>query len=216
MFDIGWTELLVIGVVALIVVGPKDLPGMFRTLGRFTAKARTMAREFSRAMEDAADESGVGDVAKDLKSMTSAKNLGLDTIKDAASRFEDWDPIKKKASSDKGPETAKLAKERAATAKKIREAGAEKANARLAKEAEAKEKTATSATAKKSTAKKTAPKKPTGKTAKNAAPKSAATKAEPKTATKPAAKKPAVKTPVAKKPTGKKPNPKSTAKGSAK
>ena len=40
MFDIGWTELLLIGIVALIVVGPKDLPVMFHTLGRFTAKAR--------------------------------------------------------------------------------------------------------------------------------------------------------------------------------
>ena len=54
MLDIGWSELLVIGVVALIVVGPKDLPVMFRTLGRFTAKARSMAREFQRAMDDAA------------------------------------------------------------------------------------------------------------------------------------------------------------------
>ena len=45
MFDIGWTELLVIGVVALIVIGPKDLPGMFRTLGRVTAKARGMTED---------------------------------------------------------------------------------------------------------------------------------------------------------------------------
>lgn len=94
MFDIGWTELVVIGVVALIVIGPKDLPGLFRTLGRFTAKARSMAREFQRAMESAADETGVKDVAKDLKDVTSARSMGLDAVKDAARKFEAWDPMK--------------------------------------------------------------------------------------------------------------------------
>ncbi|MDM7458992.1 MAG: Sec-independent protein translocase protein TatB, partial [Paracoccus sp. (in: a-proteobacteria)] len=44
MLDIGWTELLLIGVVALIVVGPRDLPKLFHSLGRITAKARGMAR----------------------------------------------------------------------------------------------------------------------------------------------------------------------------
>jgi sec-independent protein translocase protein TatB len=94
MFDIGWSELLIIGVVALIVIGPRDLPEMFRTLGRFTAKLRSMARDFQRAMESAADQAGVKDVAKDLKSMTSTKNLGLDVVKDAAAKFEKWDPLK--------------------------------------------------------------------------------------------------------------------------
>ena len=42
MFDIGWSELLLIGIVALIVVGPKELPGLFRTVGRFMGKARGM------------------------------------------------------------------------------------------------------------------------------------------------------------------------------
>lgn len=176
MFDIGWTELLVIGVVALIVVGPKDLPGMFRTLGRFTAKARSMAREFSRAMEDAADESGVGDVAKDLKSMTSAKNLGLDTMKDAVGKFEDWDPLKKSPTGKKGPATEALSKERAEVAKKIRETTAEKAAARLAKEASADGKAG----------KKPAAKKPAAKSPKKAASKAASAKTAP-------AKKPAVK-----------------------
>ncbi|RRH75104.1 Sec-independent protein translocase protein TatB [Falsigemmobacter faecalis] len=90
MLDIGWSELLVIGVVALVVVGPKDLPVMFKQLGRFTARARQMAREFSRAMESAADETGVKDVAKDLKEATS----GMDRLKDAADKFEKWDPRK--------------------------------------------------------------------------------------------------------------------------
>lgn len=94
MFDIGWTELMVVGVVALIVIGPKDLPDMFRTMGRFTAKARSMARDFQRAMESAADEAGVKDVAKDLKNVTSARSMGLDAVKNAASKFEKWDPMK--------------------------------------------------------------------------------------------------------------------------
>jgi sec-independent protein translocase protein TatB len=97
MFDFGMSELLVIGIVALIVIGPKDLPELFRSLGRFTAKMRGMAREFSRAMEQAADESGVKDVARDLKSATSAKSMGLEAVKDAASKFEKWDPLKNAA-----------------------------------------------------------------------------------------------------------------------
>ncbi len=133
MFDIGWTELLLIGIVALIVVGPKDLPVMFHTLGRFTAKARSMAREFTRAMDDAAKESGVGDMAKDLKNMTSARNLGLDKVKEAATKFEKWDPTKSSTTA-RGPATAALTEERAAAAEKIREASAKRASERIAAE----------------------------------------------------------------------------------
>jgi len=103
MLDIGWSELILISVVALIVIGPKDLPDMFRQLGRFTGKMRSMARDFSRAMEQAANESGVKDVAKDLKSATSAQGLGLGAVKDAMTKFERWDPLQNAAPPSKAP-----------------------------------------------------------------------------------------------------------------
>jgi sec-independent protein translocase protein TatB len=94
MFDVGWMELLIIGVVALVVIGPKDLPDMFRTLGRFTAKLRSMAREFQRAMDDAAKESGVKEAMRDVNTLTTPKSAGLEAVKSAADKFEKWDPLK--------------------------------------------------------------------------------------------------------------------------
>lgn len=124
----GWMELLMIGVVALIVVGPKDLPVMFQSLGKMTAKVRRMAREFSSAMNEAANQTGAAEVAKDLKGLTSPKNLGLDKLKEAADSFDKWEPGRQKPVM--GSETAKLAAERAETARKIREATAERERAK--------------------------------------------------------------------------------------
>lgn len=69
MFDIGWGEFFLIGVVALIVVGPKELPGLFRTVGQWTGKARAMARDFQRSLEQAANESGMDEVSRSLRSL---------------------------------------------------------------------------------------------------------------------------------------------------
>lgn len=140
MFDIGMTELLVIGIVALIVVGPKDLPGMFRTLGRFTGKMRSMAREFQRAMEDAADESGVRDIGRDLKGYSNPKKFGLDKLTEAADSFDKWDPMKepgKKGSTGRGPATQALSDERREKADKFKKAAGDRAQARLDRQAEA-------------------------------------------------------------------------------
>ncbi|MCT8328566.1 Sec-independent protein translocase protein TatB [Albidovulum sediminis] len=116
MFNMGWTELLVIGVVALIVIGPQDLPEMFRQLGRFTGKIRAMGREFQRAMDQAAKDSGAKDVAKDLRTMTSPKSLGIDAVKDAADRFEKWDPLKQTKPAPKPATSATPAPETAGPA----------------------------------------------------------------------------------------------------
>jgi len=97
MFDIGWMELMVIGVVALIVVGPRDLPEMFRQLGRFTGKLKSMSREFSRAMEQAANDSGVSDVARDLNTLADPRGTAINSVKGAVDKFEKWDPIKNAA-----------------------------------------------------------------------------------------------------------------------
>lgn len=136
MLDIGWSELVLIGVAALIFVGPKDLPRMFFALGKMTAKARSMAREFQRAMDDAAKNSGLDDIKKDINAVktgvTAATNpgaLGINALEDAARKFEKWDPktvLKPAASAvvtpaaatgaELGAETKALAEKRAADA----------------------------------------------------------------------------------------------------
>ncbi|MEX0319144.1 MAG: Sec-independent protein translocase protein TatB [Ruegeria sp.] len=132
MFDLGWTELLVIGIVALIVVGPKDLPVLFRNIGRWVGKARGMAREFSRAMNEAADEAGVSEIQKGIKAATNPMSTAMDGVKQAAQDMaKDIDPTK----FDPDSETGKLAAERAEQAKKIQASTARAAAERKAKEA---------------------------------------------------------------------------------
>ncbi len=71
MFEIGWTEMLVIAVVMIVVVGPKDLPKMLRTFGKTTAKLRSMAGDFQKQFNEALKEAELDDVKKSVDSLRS-------------------------------------------------------------------------------------------------------------------------------------------------
>jgi sec-independent protein translocase protein TatB len=64
MFDIGWSELVVIAVVALIAIGPKELPGVLRMVGQWMGKARKMAGEFQGQFQEAMREAEMADLKK--------------------------------------------------------------------------------------------------------------------------------------------------------
>jgi sec-independent protein translocase protein TatB len=74
MFDIGWSELVVIAVVALIAIGPKELPGVLRMVGQWMGKARKMAAEFQGQFQEAMREAEMADLKK-----------SFDEVKEAAS-----------------------------------------------------------------------------------------------------------------------------------
>ena len=150
MFDLGWTELLVIGIVALIVIGPKDLPMLFRRVGQFVGKTRAMAREFSRAMDDAADEAGIKDVSKTLKAASNPLKTSIDQVKQATSEFAAYDP---------GTKPGKLVAERKEAAQKIHAEAKKRASEKRAAEQKDQPTPETSAVARKSTGKKTAQRK---------------------------------------------------------
>ena len=76
MFDIGWSELVVIAVVALIAIGPKELPGVLRMVGQWMGKARKMAAEFQGQFQEAMREAEMADLKQ-----------SFDEVKEAASGF---------------------------------------------------------------------------------------------------------------------------------
>jgi sec-independent protein translocase protein TatB len=76
MFDIGWSELVLIGVVALVAIGPKELPGVLRMVGQWMGKARKMAAEFQGQFQEAMREAEMADLKK-----------SFDEVKEAATGF---------------------------------------------------------------------------------------------------------------------------------
>jgi sec-independent protein translocase protein TatB len=74
MLDIGWSELLVLAIVAIVVVGPKDLPKLMRTVGFYAGKGRRMAADFRRQFQEVVAESEAEEVRKNLEAIKA--NMG--------------------------------------------------------------------------------------------------------------------------------------------
>jgi len=176
MLDIGWSELLVVAIVAIVVVGPKDLHKLMRTFGFYAGKVRRMAADFQRQFNEAIAESEADEVRKNLEAIKS--NLGpvpdlsqpvgkpLMTGPAAPPKTDFVEPPKVQAEEPPLPEPPKTP---AAKSKAKRASPAKNATT----------KTAAKTTAKKAAAKKTAAKKPR-KTTKADEPVPAAETDEPK------------------------------------
>lgn len=77
MFDIGWSEMMVIAAIALIVIGPKDLPRVLRSVGHWSRKARALAREFQSGVDDMIREADLEDAKK---TFDAAKSMDVDKV----------------------------------------------------------------------------------------------------------------------------------------
>lgn len=92
-FGIGYTEMFVVAVVAIIVIGPKELPAVLRTLGKSIAKMRGMAREFQGHLDSAMKEAGLEDVKKEfdnLKNMNPIESVKKDVVSDVTKQEDDF------------------------------------------------------------------------------------------------------------------------------
>jgi sec-independent protein translocase protein TatB len=101
LFDVGWGELVLIGVVALIVIGPKELPAVLRTFGQYMTKVRRMAAEFQSQFQEAMREAEMAELKQHF-----------DAMQDAAKDIRNFDPAAtvrdqiEGAATEKPPEAA--------------------------------------------------------------------------------------------------------------
>ncbi|GLK83590.1 Sec-independent protein translocase protein TatB [Ancylobacter defluvii] len=93
MFDIGWSEMLVIGVVALIVIGPKELPGVIRNVGRMVGKLRRMAGEFQGTFQEALREADLADVKKTLSGFADDTQNSISSVRDSVAASIPTNPL---------------------------------------------------------------------------------------------------------------------------
>lgn len=108
MPDIGWSEMALIALVALIVIGPKELPNAMRAATKWIRKARSLAREFQSGVDDMVREADLEDARKAIKDTENfdiKKTLG-DTIDPTGEMLKDVNEVEKTAQSDEAPSPA--------------------------------------------------------------------------------------------------------------
>jgi len=88
MLDIGWTEILIVMGIAIVVVGPKELPKVLRTVGKWRGKASAYARDFQRTIEDAADYSELDAVKKEIDEANRELNEAKHDLADKAAEVK--------------------------------------------------------------------------------------------------------------------------------
>ncbi len=113
MFDISWTEFLLIGVVALVFIGPKELPAVMRTMGQWTRRIRSMAADFQGQFQEAMREAEMTDLKKEVDDIAQGIK-SYDPLKDVRSDLEaagkdiqtslDQQPLMTSAAADAAPE----------------------------------------------------------------------------------------------------------------
>ncbi len=108
MFDIGWSELVVIAVVALIAIGPKELPGVLRMIGQWLGKARKMAAEFQGQFQEAMREAEMADLKKSFDEVREAAS-GLSSGNLMTALEKNVDSALDISGIDKPPETTSTA-----------------------------------------------------------------------------------------------------------
>ena len=115
MFDIGWSELVVIAVVALIAIGPKELPGVLRMVGQWMGKARKMASEFQGQFQEAMREAEMADIKKTFDEVKetatgfSSNNIMTSLQKDVSDAMQIGDIDKPQESQQSAPVDAQIA-----------------------------------------------------------------------------------------------------------
>ena len=85
MFDLGWSELLLVAVLAIVFIGPKDLPRVMRTLGQYVGKMRAMAREFQNSFEDLARESELEELRQQVADL---RNTAIKPLANPLAKME--------------------------------------------------------------------------------------------------------------------------------